>query len=311
MTVAEEGALGDHHGVAEATKMGAVLELFGEEVGGVDLAGDVGDGDPAVGMNFADLVLPEIDVLDPLVGDRGGPVDGALIVVVDSGGGGDVGHTEIFGAVADVDDLGDACVRRDDLSLAGTESSLILADGLPRDGAAATANDKAAEGAKLEELEGRAVGDGVAELSTPAGVAEGRETVTVGRGRGRSIRVGLTVMVRGEVVEGLDGLRGVAVEGDPILAGGVEILEGVDGGAVVLGGGGLHVRCQERQARRDVGARARGEPVQRAHDALIDFGAAGQVGVVGRGRGDGIDWERDNCFHIFATERWLPAWRYD
>ena len=212
VAMAEERRPRHHHAVAEATEMGLVLHLLGEDVGSVDCARDMGDGNGAVGVNLPNLVFAKVDVFDALVRDGGGPVDSALVVVVDGRGTLDVGHAEVGGAVAEVDELADALVCRDDFGLARAEGRLVLADGLPGDGAATAADDEAAEGAVLEEFEGSAIGDRVAELAAPARVAEGGKAMAVGGGGGGGVLVGLLVMVVWKVVESLEGVGGIAVE---------------------------------------------------------------------------------------------------
>ena len=50
-------------------------------------------------------------------------------------------------------------------------------------------------------------------------------------------------MVAGDVVKCLEGGCGIGVEGDAVLAGGVQVFEGVDRGFVVLLMGSVLVLC--------------------------------------------------------------------
>jgi hypothetical protein len=70
--------------------MGGVLDLFGEEVAGVNNSWNVSNFDCFVLMLFVDTALVEVDVLGALEGDGGGPVDGGFVIVVDGDGFGSV-----------------------------------------------------------------------------------------------------------------------------------------------------------------------------------------------------------------------------
>ena len=50
----------DHHGVTTAAEMGSILNFFGEDVAGVDDAGDVPDGSDAEVMGLADEVFSQV-----------------------------------------------------------------------------------------------------------------------------------------------------------------------------------------------------------------------------------------------------------
>ena len=54
---------------------------------------------------------------------------------------------------------------------------MVLADGFPSDGPPCKADKIAGQRAKLEEFQRRAVGNGTAELSSPARIAESGELV--------------------------------------------------------------------------------------------------------------------------------------
>eukprot|EP00956_Cyclotella_meneghiniana_P026902 scaffold59296_cov23-Cyclotella_meneghiniana.AAC.2 len=96
MAIFFEVRLRHHHGVAAATEVCCVTELFGEEVAGVD--------DPS-----------------SFVGYRRGPLDACVVIVVNSDAVVGVGHEEVEGAVADVFKLGHTFGRCDDFSFAGAE----------------------------------------------------------------------------------------------------------------------------------------------------------------------------------------------
>ena len=91
------------------------------------------------------------------------------------------------------------------------------------------------------------VRNGITKLTTAARVAELCETVAFGNGRRSSIRVGFFAVVTWEVIEYLKSICSIGVKGDAIFAGGVKILEGVDGGFVVLLVGCVLVGCKERK----------------------------------------------------------------
>jgi hypothetical protein len=74
----------NHESIVTAAEMGGVFELLGKKIAGVDDAGDVSYFDDAGLMVFTDKVFVKVDVFRSLEGDGGGPVDGGLIIVVDS-----------------------------------------------------------------------------------------------------------------------------------------------------------------------------------------------------------------------------------
>ena len=102
------------------------------------------------------------------------------------------------------------------------------------DGATAAADNKTGKGAKFEKFKGSAVRNCITKLTTPACVAESCEEVAFGNGRRSSTHVGLLVVMIWEVIERLKGDRSIGLKGDAISAGGVNILEGMDGSFVVL-----------------------------------------------------------------------------
>ena len=80
--VADEIGLGDHEGVAYATKVSSIFDFLGECVADVDFAGNMGHhGVVAVLDNIADFVFVEIGVLGAFVGNGGRPVNFCLVVV--------------------------------------------------------------------------------------------------------------------------------------------------------------------------------------------------------------------------------------
>jgi hypothetical protein len=81
--------------------MGGVFNFFGEKVAGVNNSRNVSNFYCFVLMLFADAALVEIDVLGAFEGDRGRPVDGGFIVVVDCDCFGGVGHAQVEGTMLD------------------------------------------------------------------------------------------------------------------------------------------------------------------------------------------------------------------
>ena len=81
-----------HEGVAKAAVVGVVLDFFGEDVGGVNDAGDMFDVGVLCGLGFTDLVLAEVDVFGAFVGESGGPIARGLVVVVDGRGSDGIVH---------------------------------------------------------------------------------------------------------------------------------------------------------------------------------------------------------------------------
>ena len=72
----------------------------------------------------------------------------------------------------------DAFVCGYNLSLTRTLRRLLLADGLPGDGTAASTDEEAGEGAKFEKFNRGAIGNGVPDLATPTCIAESGELMT-------------------------------------------------------------------------------------------------------------------------------------
>ena len=70
--------------------MGTVLHFLREDVAGVATPGDVEDLECAVKDPFPDRVLAEFHVMDPLGSQIPRPVDGGLVIIVDSNMGGGV-----------------------------------------------------------------------------------------------------------------------------------------------------------------------------------------------------------------------------
>ena len=65
--------------------MRTVLNLLGEDVAGVDLAGDMVGGGGAVGAYLSDLSFAEVNMLRAFVGKGRGPQNCIGVVVVNSG----------------------------------------------------------------------------------------------------------------------------------------------------------------------------------------------------------------------------------
>ena len=70
MAIFFEVYLRNHHGVAAATEVGGISQLLGEEVAGVDDAGDVFYLGETQLMSFAYVVFLQINMLCTLVRNR-------------------------------------------------------------------------------------------------------------------------------------------------------------------------------------------------------------------------------------------------
>ena len=193
----DEGAEGfsrHHEGVAEHTEVDAVAHFLGEDVTRVDCTRDVVQV-YLLGLDaVADCAVFEANVAHTFGGSTFGPVDGALVVVVEAGGGFRVGEVHVVTPVAKREDFLDGFVGSADFGFAGRAACAGLADGLPSDGAAAAHDEKAAHGAVFEHLHLRAVVESRADLTTPVGVAETLERLAVGWRC--SVGVGLAVVRR-------------------------------------------------------------------------------------------------------------------
>jgi hypothetical protein len=121
--------------------MGGVLDFLGEKVAGVNNPRNVSNFYCLVLMLFADTALVEVDVLGALEGDRGGPVDGGLVVVVDGDGFGRIGHTEVEGTIFNGEKIVDAFVCSVDLGDTRAVGCLVLSEGFPCNGATGTADE--------------------------------------------------------------------------------------------------------------------------------------------------------------------------
>ena len=85
MAVAAERCLGHHEGVSETPEVCGIFHFFGEDVAGIDFAGDMADPGSLVLMGFADLIFAKINVLGPFVCHRRSPINAGLIVIEDVG----------------------------------------------------------------------------------------------------------------------------------------------------------------------------------------------------------------------------------
>ena len=164
-----------------------------------------------------------------------------------------------------------------------------MTDGFPSDGPPCPADDKAGDRAKFEKFNRSVVWDRVVELAAPAGVAESGETGAVAGGGGSGICVCFFVVVGWKMVESLKCVACVRMKANAIIAGAVKILEGVDGGFVVLVGWLIAVGGEEGETRGNIWAGAGGKPINASHYALVDFGASWLIGIVGGWRGDSVD----------------------
>ena len=115
------------------------------------------------------------------VGDGRRPVNGSLVVVVDVGTVVGIKHAHVGSAMFDVEKFFYAFVGGDNFCFEGALRGLILANGLPCYGTARAADEKARERAKLEEVDGSAVRNGVINLTTPTCVGKCREFMAFGR----------------------------------------------------------------------------------------------------------------------------------
>ena len=174
--------------------MGAVAHFLGEDVTWVDCARDVVHVDLLRLDAITDGAVFETDVAHALGGGTLGPVNGALVVVVESSGSVGVREVHVVAPVSKSEDLLDGFIRGTDFSFAGRATCSRLTDGFPGDGASAAHDEETAHGAVFEHFHLRAVVDRGADLATPVGVAESLERLVVG---GRcSVGVGLAVVRR-------------------------------------------------------------------------------------------------------------------
>ena len=96
-------------------------------------------------------------------------------------------------------------------------------------------------------------------------------------------------MIMRKVIEGLESTGCVGVERDAVRGRAVDVFEGVDCRFIVLMRRGLLVGGKKGEDRSEVGAGARGQPVDGADNALIDFSTSFEVWVVRVWWSDGID----------------------
>ena len=106
---------------------------------------------------LADGAVLEADVAHALGGGALGPVDGSLVILVQTGRSVGVGEVHVITPVSEREDFLDSLVRGPDFSFAGGATCARLADGFPGDGAAAAHDEKAAHGAVFKHLHLRAV----------------------------------------------------------------------------------------------------------------------------------------------------------
>ena len=241
--MAVEDRLRHHEGVSASAEMSCIFELFGKEVTGVNNTRNVSNFCDATLMAFANVVFAEIDVFGALVRTRCSPVDGGLIVVVNCDAFVRILHVQILCSVDDAVKLCCAFVCGNNFSDAGAESRLILADGFPSQWPPCPADKEARHATQLEWFEGSAVWDGITNLASPAGITEGCKFVTISRCRWSCVGIGLSVVVVGEMVEGLDGVAGIGVERNAVISCAVQVFHCVQGRFVMLVGGSMAVRC--------------------------------------------------------------------
>ena len=82
VVVFEEGGFGSHHAITKATKMGAILHFFGEDIAWLDLTRDVKDVASFGLVKFADVILAKIEMFDAFGCARGSPLNASGVVVV-------------------------------------------------------------------------------------------------------------------------------------------------------------------------------------------------------------------------------------
>ena len=136
--------------------MCAILNLLGENVAGVDLAGDMLNSSGAVGADLADLGFAEITVIWAFIGTGCGPRNRSGVVVVNSVGSMGFGHSKIGSAKFDFRKFKGTFVGDVDFGLARALDGLVLTDGTSCDGATAAEYYKAGEGEKIKQFEGGA-----------------------------------------------------------------------------------------------------------------------------------------------------------
>ena len=127
------------HGVAEAAIERGVFELLCEEVGAVQLAGDVCDEHMGASLSLADLVFAKIKVLDAFRRDCCGPVDTGHVVVVDRGLVGRVDDGDVLGAIFDREEFFDTFICCDYFGFGRALCCLVLAEAFPGNGTARAA----------------------------------------------------------------------------------------------------------------------------------------------------------------------------
>ena len=100
----------------------------------------------------ADGAVLEADVVHALGGGALRPIDGALVIVVQTGGSVGVGEVHVITPVSEREDFLDSIVRGADFGFAGGATRAGLLDGFLGNGAATAHDEKAAHGAVLEHL---------------------------------------------------------------------------------------------------------------------------------------------------------------
>ena len=147
-----EGFGRHHEGVTECAEVCAVVHFFGEDIAWVDGTRDVVEVHLLALDAVADGEGLEADVAHALGGGALGPVNGALVIVVQTSRSVGVGEVHVITPVSEREDFLDSLVRGADFSFAGGATCARLADGFPGDGAAAAHDEKAAHGAVFEHL---------------------------------------------------------------------------------------------------------------------------------------------------------------
>ena len=123
-----------HERIVKMAEVSAILHLFGEDVAGVALVGNVEDVDGAVFYPFAGAVFSEFQMVNILHGGRVSPDDGGGVVVVNEGSLGVIeewssSYVEAIGEVADTDSNFGAFAGGKKIGFTGAKRYLFLAVG--------------------------------------------------------------------------------------------------------------------------------------------------------------------------------------
>ena len=169
---AHEVKLGDHHQIPTLSKIGPILELFREDIAGIDGAWNVNDAEVTINDGFADFAFAEIGVFHHFVCWGGGTGDACLVITVDCDLVEGIAHAKVLDTMFDVENFLGAFVGGHDFGFTGALVGLLLSDGALGDGSTTVIDEVAGERSILEEFDRGTVGDGVAKLATPVCITE-------------------------------------------------------------------------------------------------------------------------------------------